>query len=161
MRYYFIIVSLLILTLAGCGESQNTNTNELQIPTDAQRTVYVIDGEEKDKNTTISINHEEEYDLHEEWESRQEQKEIEAKHKAGWDVLKSEREKEEAIIAEEKRLENYCNRLRSNSCLNMTTLTDSYGCREVEVSCNRHDSDNICFDYDVSIKREVIKSDEC
>ncbi len=161
MRHSFFILGLLLLIIAGCGENQNDTKPYIDTPKDTEKTVYMIGGEKKDKSTTISISHEDEHDLFEDWKSRQEQKELEAKHKTQWDIIKSERKKEEDRIAEEKRLENYCNRLRSNSCLNMTQVTDSRGCREVEVSCNRYDSEGICFDHEVNIKREFLHRSEC
>ncbi len=139
---------LFVLLIIGCSPGVSPDLTDPETSSSFEQTTYVIYEKEGYRMESTTINHEKSYDLYEEWKKRQEILENEAKY----EIIKERMQDKKGTTRAEQNLERYCNSLQSNSCLKMDKLETSRGYKEIEVSCNRFDSRNICLEHEVNIK---------
>ncbi|MGM5482115.1 MAG: hypothetical protein ACQESF_01510 [Nanobdellota archaeon] len=157
MGLKLISVILVLLLLAGCGASGESNV-EFETKQNYSMQKYEIQHKDGYEMEVFNINHEKQNDLFKQWEERQIKKENEAKYEMKRDIYRrKDTEKKKA----EYELEKYCESLHSNSCLEMEWIKDHNGCRKVEVTCDENDTDDICVEYVVDLKGEYYPEDEC
>lgn len=146
-----IIFLLIVLLLAGC--SQNTAETKFNYPENTTMTEHTVEHGSGHDMRVVKINHSSDYDLYEKWEERNQAREMEAKYDANRNFYDN---KDEFIEQEENDLKDYCDSLHSNSCRDMEYLEYRDGCREVDISCEKEDSQGVCLDYDVRVKWELV-----
>lgn len=154
---YLSIVIILAIFLAGCSDNSQKDYSQFTMPDMSEMQTFEVDQVDGHRMTSHEISHTKEYDHFEAWKKRQEEKENVDRYNMIRDVYDNYKEIEE----EEEELEDYCDTLHSNSCLEMEWIKDHNGCRQVKVECDKYDSDDICIRYDIDVKEDLLDEDEC
>lgn len=158
MSKIILVLSVIcLLFISGCSNSKTVDYSQFKMPNMSQVETFEVGNPDGHIMTSYDIPHEKEYDAFEEWKSRQEEKENVDRYNMIRDVY----DNFEEIKEEEYELEEYCNTLHSNSCLDMEWIKDHNGCREVEVECKKYDTDDICIRYEFDVKEELHDEDDC
>ncbi len=148
---------IFVLFVVGCNSNPGPDFSNPKMPESYQEITYEIHQKDGYEMKSTTIKHEEDYDLFEEWKKRQENLENQAKY----EMVRASMQENREISKMERNLEKYCNSLQSNSCLQMKTLEVRGGCKEIEISCDRFDSRDICLRHEVKIKGERKPASEC
>ena len=154
VKIVFLVAILLVLTAC---TSQNFDPSKYTMPSDYELQSYEVAMQDGYAMHTEEIIHSKEANLTEIWLEWKEKKEGQDKY----DMIKKVYHDDTELEEEEEELEYYCESLFSNSCLEMEYIHDHNGCREVEVECDKYNSDDICIRYDIDIKPERLDDDVC
>ncbi len=127
------------------------------MPADFEFEIFEVENIDGHKMEITTINHSKEYDLYEKWKKEQQDREAIEQIETARTKVRNDQE----LRFEEKRLVEWCNNLRSNSCLDMKWFRSLDECRQLEVECLLYNNDEICVSYDVVIKDSLYTLDKC
>lgn len=154
-----IYLAIFALLLAGCADSRDyRDYSDFKMPSDYDIETYEVETSYGYELKTAVINHSQQHNLYEAWLEKKERKEAQEEYNMLRSVIDN---RQKMLEKEEQKLQDWCDSLHSNSCLEMEWLKDHNGCRKTEIKCEKYDTDDICIRYDIDVKEDLEDSDLC
>lgn len=67
----------------------------------------------------------------------------------------------EEILEAESEMEDWCNQINSNSCLEMKYTRMHSGCKPINIECKKYNDEDVCFRYEVDIIDKFVDEEFC